>query len=197
MKQIKVLIGTITVITAQCLCVSTSNAQMYRASVNTVCVGTNSAGGLSYSGYGNRQIISQCASEQGITNLSGLHLVFDSKADALEVVQGTNNTVVCTPISFSGGVSVSKTNGTVTELLSFVFLEKSKVAEGTLRAREHISMNSSNQVTHFSLTGQLQFAQAASGTNGAMVCSGSLSVGSFGDEDRDERGDDGGDDHSD
>jgi len=189
MKQIKVIIGTITVITAQCLCVSTSNAQLYRAQVNTVCVGTNSAGGLSYSGYGNRQIISQCASEQGITNLSGLHLVFDSTADALEVVQGTNNTVICTPITFSGGVSVSKTNGTVTELLSFVFLENSKVADGTLRAREHISMNSSNQVTSFSLIGQLQFAQAANGTNGAMVCSGSLSVGSFG-EDEDDRGDD-------
>ena len=87
--------------------------------------------------------------------------------------------MVCTPITFSGGVSLSKTNQTATELLAFVFLDNNTQANGTLRAREQFSLNSSNQITHFSLIGQLQFAQAANGTNAAKIYSGSLSVGSF------------------
>jgi hypothetical protein len=187
MKKSKVIVGTIMLVAAQSAMISSSTAQeLYRASVNAVCVSTNSSGGLSYTGFGNRQIIAQCAAEQGITNKMGLRLVYDRAADALEVVQGTNNTVVCTPITFSGGVSVSKTNQTVTERLTFVFLENDKEADGTLRAREHFSFNSSNQITGFSLTGQLQFAQAANGTNAAMVYSGSLSAGSFFDRSHDE-----------
>ena len=187
MKKFNVLIGTVTLITAQCVMISTSTAQeLYRAVVNTVCVSTNSSGGLSYTGYGNRQIIGECADEHGITNRMGLRLVYNRTADALEVVRGTNNTVVCTPITFSGGVSLSKTNNTVTERLTFVFLENNTEANGTLRAREHFSLNSSNQLTHFSLTGQLQFAQAAKGTNAAKICSGGLSAGSFFDRDEDD-----------
>jgi hypothetical protein len=187
MKKSKVIIGTITLITAQCMLISTTIAQeLYRASVKTVCVSTNSSGGLSYTGFGNRQIIGQCAEEQGITNKMGLRLVYNRTADALEVVQGTNNTVICTPITFSGGVSLSKANQTVTERLAFVFLDNDKEADGTLRAREHFSFNSSNQITHFSLTGQLQFAQAAKGTNAAKIYSGSINAGSFFDHDHDE-----------
>jgi len=187
MKKSKVIISAITLIAIQSL-VSTSNAQLYKAVVSTVCVATNSSGGLSYTGYGNRQIINQCAVEQGITNHMGLRLLYDRTADALEVVKGTNTTPICTPITFSGGVSLSKTNHTVTERLAFVFLDNDKEADGTLRARERESLNSSNQITHFLLTGQLQFAQAAKGTNAAKIYSGSISAGSFfgGDEDEDE-----------
>src|SRR5262249_34495145 len=111
MKRIKVIIGIITVIATQSLVLSIVRAQeLYRAFVNTVCVSSNDAGGLSYSFFGNPQIIQQCADQEGITNQMGLRLVYDRTADALEVVQGTNNTVICTPISFSGGVSLSKTN---------------------------------------------------------------------------------------
>ena len=180
MKKFKVIIGTITFISAQTLVLSTCQAQeLYSAFVNTVCVSSNDAGGLSYAFFGNRQIIQQCADEQGITNRMGLRLVYDRTADALEVVQGTNNTVICTPVSFSGGVSLSKTNQTVRERLAFVFLEDSTEANGTLRARERYSLNSSNQLTHFALSGQLQFAQPASETNAAKIYSGSLSAGSF------------------
>ena len=188
----------IKVMVAQCVAISTARAQLYRARVNTVCVKTNSSGGLSYTEYGTRQIIDQCAQAQGITNETGLRLVFDRTAGALEVVRGTNNTVVCTPITFSGGVSLSKTNLTKTEWLTFVFLENNTQANGTLRATEHLSLNSSNQITHFSLTGQQQFAEAAKGTNAAMVCSGSLSAGSpFHRDDDDEGGDNQGEDHQD
>lgn len=179
MKKFKVLSGTITLLAGLSVVCGSANAQLYRASVHAVCVSTNSSGGLSYSGYGNRQIITQCAQEQGVTNLMSLRLVYDRTNDALEVVQGTNNTVICTPMTFSGGVSVSKTNQMVTERLAFVFLGKDTQADGTLRAREQLSLNSSNQVVHFFLSGQLQFASAANGTNAAMVCSGSLNAGSF------------------
>jgi len=190
MKKFKVITGTIVAIAAQFVMIATSKAQLYRADVSTVCVSTNSSGGLSYTKYGNRQIIEQCAGEQGITNLKDLRLVYDLTTDALEVVQGTNNTVICTPMTFSGGVSLSKTNQMVTERLAFVFLENDTEADGTLRATERLSLNSSDQVTHFSLSGQLQFAQAAQGTNEAKIYSGSVSAGSVrhGDDEGDDEG---------
>ena len=93
MKKFKVITAAITLVAAQFLVSTGESQELYRAFVNTVCVSTNSSGGLSYSGFGNRQI------------------------------------------------------------------------------------------THFSLSGNLQFAQAANGTNAAKIYSGSISVRSFFDHD--------------
>jgi len=171
-----------------CVSLSLATAQeLFKAEVNTRSVETNGTGGLSYSHFGNKQIIADAAANAGITNLSGLHLVYNQTADDLEVVMGTNNTVIATPITFSGGVSLSKTNGTVVERLSWVFLGTNTVAAGTLRATEYSHFGTSNELTHFSLIGQLQFAAPAEGTNGPTIYAGNISAGSFG------RGDDEGD----
>lgn len=157
---------------------SPANGQeLFKAEVSTRSVATNGSGGLSYSHYGNRQIIADAAAAAGVTNLNGLRLVYNKTSDALEVVMGTNNTVVATPITFSGGVSLSKTNGTVVERLSWVFLGTNTVAAGTLRATEYSHFGTSNELTHFALIGQLQFAKPASGTNGASIYSGNISAG--------------------
>ena len=164
-----------------CVSLSLATAQeLFKAEVNTRSVETNGTGGLSYAHYGNKQIIAEAAANAGITNLSGLHLVYNQAADNLEVVMGTNNTVIATPITFSGGVSLSKTNGTVVERLSWVFLGTNTVAAGTLRATEYSQFGTSNQLTHFALIGQLQFAAPAQGTNGPTIYAGSISAGSFG-----------------
>jgi len=174
-----------------CLGIGSGNAQeLFRANVSTTSVRTNNTGGLSYQRYGNKQIIADAAKAEGITNLSGLRLVYNKKADDLEVVSGTNNTVIATPFTFSGGVSLSKTNGTVLERLSWVFLGTNTTASGTLRATEHSRFGPSNELTHFSLTGQLQFATPAEKTNGAAVYSGNLAAGSLGRSDGDDDDDD-------
>src|SRR5262252_4653762 len=76
------------------------DTNLFRANVQLTCVTTNSSGNLVYERVGTWTFIKNCASELGITNLSGLSLVFDRSSSALEVVSGTNHMVLCTPLSF-------------------------------------------------------------------------------------------------
>ncbi len=186
MKKLRIHMMTAAVVAAPWLTATSGTAQeLYKVVVSAVTVATNSAGGLSYHGFGNGDIIRHCAAEQGLTNLHALRLVYDRTADALEVVTGTNHMVVCTPITFFGGVSVSKTNDTVRERLAWVFLENNPQASGTLRAREHYTFGPSNEVTHFNLSGRIDFAMAADPTNAARLYSGSISVAPHFDRDHD------------
>ncbi|HEV2391013.1 MAG TPA: hypothetical protein VG146_01485 [Verrucomicrobiae bacterium] len=186
MKKSNLLV--LAAVASSCLVIGPANAQqLFKAEVNTVSVMTNDSGGLSYSHYGNRQIISDAAAASGLTDLTGLRLVYNLTADDLEVVSGTNDTLIATPIAFSGGVALAKTNGTVVERLSWVFLGTNTVAAGTLRARETSHFGTSNELTHFSLIGSLQFASPASDTNGAAIYSGNISAGPFAGPDHDDR----------
>lgn len=150
--------------------------ELFKAQVETTAVETNGSGGLSYSHYGNRQILSAAADAAGLTNLVGLRLVYNQTADDLEVVMGTNNVVIATPITFNGGLSLSNSNGTVVERLSWVFLGTNATAAGTLRATEHLHFGTSNELTHFALIGRLQFANSDGGTNGPTIYSGTISA---------------------
>lgn len=158
--------------------VASSRAQeLVPAFVSAVAVSTNGTNGnLTFHPFGNRDIIRNCASSAGLTNLEGLRLVYDRTNETLDVVSGTNQTLVCTPATFSGGTSLSNTNGTVTQELTFVFWEGSTTANGTLSAIEH-TFTATNGMTFFSLKGQLQFAVPANGTNSTTIYSGSLIAG--------------------
>ena len=197
----------------QTIGVQSSRAQeLFKALLSATCISTNQNGALVYTHFGNQNLIDQCASDEGVTNTSGLSLVFNSKADALQVVASTNNTAVgtnhvivgtnqfliCTPLTFTDIVSLSGTNTNKVELLASVFVETNTVASGTLAAKELFHSNSSNQLTSFSLTGQIQYATTASGTNSPMIYRGVLLVGSEpgtgndGDNDADDNGGQGG-----
>ncbi|MBU6402208.1 MAG: hypothetical protein KGS61_17960, partial [Verrucomicrobia bacterium] len=52
------------------------------------------------------------------------------------------------------------------------------VANGTMAATECIAYDSSNQITSFRLTGRLQYAVPASGTNAPVIYNGILVAGS-------------------
>jgi hypothetical protein len=157
--------------------VSSGRAQeLVPAFLSAVAVSTNSTNGnLTYHSFGNRDIIRECASSAGLTNLQGLSLVYNRSNASLEVVSGTNQTLLCVPATFSGGTALSNTNGTTTQELTFVFWEGSTVANGTLSALEH-TFTLTNGMTFFSLKGQLQFS--AIGTNGPTIYTGSLVAGS-------------------
>jgi len=179
MKYSKLSLLTAALITP-CFGMGIVSAQdLLHAELNTRSVRTNDAGGLSYGHYGNHEVIEAAAAMAGVTNLSGLRLVYNRTNDDLEVVMGTNDTVIATPFTFSGGVSVSKTNGTVTERLSWIFLGTNTAPAGTLAATETSFFGVSNELTQFSLIGQVQFAEPASGTNGDAIYVGNLSVGPF------------------
>lgn len=146
------------------------------AFVSAVSISTNQTG-LTYHELGNRDLIRRCASEQGITNLTGLHLVYDRTADAVEVVRGTNNTLICTPLAFSNVTSLSNTNGTKIQRFAWVSWEGSTVANGTLVAYERITPATTNHPALFNLRGQLQFSVPASGTNSPAIYIGSINAG--------------------
>lgn len=167
-----------------------NSQEIYRAFVNEVCISTNASGQLVYRTIGNRNFIQKCAQDEGITNLTGLSLVFNRTANALQVVSGTNHDLICTPLSFSGGESLSNSNMTRVERLEFVYVGTNTLAGGTLFATER-----TNAFTGFRLTGRLQYATAAEGTNGPAIYSGTLFAGRlFSHRDRDDDDDDQGED---
>lgn len=152
----------------------------FNAVVNAVSISTNRVGNLTYHRFGNRDLIRECASEMGLTNLIGLHLVYDLNNDALEVVSGygTNRTLVCTPMTFSGGVFLSNATATKSERQAWVYWETNAIPGGTLTATERYGYGVSNQLVRFDLSGQLQFALPGNGTNAPTIYQGSLVAGS-------------------
>jgi len=190
MKKQNLLIVTAVASLLTSLGLQSSRAQQFKAVLSAVCISTNQEGGLVYRSFSNRNLIHDCAEEQGITNLTGLRLVFDLGNNALEVVRGTNQTAICTPLTFQDTVSLPNTNKTKVELLAAVFVETNTVASGTLAATERFSYGSSNQLTGFRLTGRIQYSVAASGTNSAKIYQGVVAAGALFREDDEHEGHD-------
>lgn len=179
MKRTKLFIAAAAIAVNQLGAVTTGNAQeFYKAFVSAVGISTNSNGDLTYHLFGNRDLIHSCASQMGLTNEMGLSVVYDRTADAVDVVSGTNKTVLCTPLTFGNGISLSNTNGTVIQRLAFVSWEGSAMANGTLAATERLAYSTNNTLVFFSLKGQLQFAVPSDGTNAPVIYRGSIVAGS-------------------
>jgi len=164
---------------------SSSAQPLFRAKFNVVAISTNQNGKLVYHPTSSRQLIRECASHQGITNLAGLQLVFDLSSNALEVVSGTNQTVVCTPFTFQDSVSLASTNKKKVERQAWVFVETNTVATGTLTATEQFTYGSSNQLTGYRLNGHIQYTVAQSGSNSSKIYRGVILAGSRSDQGED------------
>ncbi len=173
----KYLVVALAALSTQLIGAPASSAQdLFQVNLNAIGISTNLDGKLVYKEFDNRDLIRETASANGVTNLTGLSLVYDVEGSDVEVVSGTNNTVIGTPLTFSGGVSLTKTNGTAGQLLEYVYWDTNTVASGTLAAGEQIRYGSTNQITDYSLQGQLQFALPDNGTNGPAIYLGNISV---------------------
>lgn len=155
-------------------------AEDFNAFVDAVSISTNSAGNLVYRSFGNQKLIQGCASKMGIKSLKDLRLVFDLNADALEVVSGygTKQALVCTPLTFTGGVFLSDKNATRSERQAWVYWDGQTTPSGTLSATESYGYGVSNRLTSFSLSGELQFSLPGNGTNPPTIYQGSVTAGS-------------------
>ena len=154
------------------------NAQdLYHVNLNAIGISTNLDGKLVYKEFDNRDLVRETASAQGITNLTGLSLVYHVEGSDVEVVSGTNNTVIGTPLTFGGGISLNNTNGTEGQVLEYVYWDTNSVASGTLVAGERYHYGFTNQITDFRLQGQLQFALPDNGTNSPAIYIGHIEVG--------------------
>jgi len=177
MNQIKLTLLAAATVAAQLLLSSTGMAQpFYRANLETCTIATNQTGNLAYRSYGNRELIRDAAAQNGITNLSTLSVVYDQTADALEVVSGTNFTLISTPITFATGVALSNTNG-VTQRFGGVYCGTNTTPSGTLVAQQGAVPATAHRAATYSLQGQLQFAVLSSGTNSPVIYLGNVSVG--------------------
>src|SRR5262249_23627744 len=92
-----------------------TNTNMFPASFTGVCISTNQNGNLVYKLRRTSDLIRDCLAETGVTNPVGLSLVFNLASNSLQVVGGSNHTVLCTPLSFSGGLSLPNSNHTRVE----------------------------------------------------------------------------------
>ena len=179
MKRSTLIIMAVAALVAQLIGIQPLGAQQFfKASVNAVGVSTNHAGQFTQHPLRNHDLILQCAMEKGLTNLTGLSLVYNRTADAVEVVSGTNHTLVCTALTFANGTWLMNTNGTKVQRLAWVYWETNTTANGTLLATERYAYGPTNQLVFFSLNGQLQFAVPAAGTNGPVIYRGSIAAGS-------------------
>jgi hypothetical protein len=161
-------------------CNAQTNTNVFPARINLVCITTNATGGLVYERVKTAEFVEECALDMGVTNFSGLSLVFNRSNSSLEVVSRTNLTnvvVLCTPFSFEGGTSLTNSNGTRVELQAYVFLEASTNASGLLSATERLTYGTSNQLTSFGLRGEIYYS-FTDGTNSPTICRGTLLVGS-------------------
>ena len=157
-----------------------SAANLFPVTVNAVSVSTNQNGNLAYHSFNNWTIIHATAAEQGLTNLTGLAVVYNLDADNLQVVSGTNKTVLDTPLTFGGGVSLNNTNTTKVQRLTNVYWQTNQTSVGTMVAGESIHYGTNNLITSFSLAGQLQFALPGSGTNSPTIYYGFIRSSRYG-----------------
>jgi hypothetical protein len=166
--------------------VAQTNTNLFRARINVTCVSTNANGNLVYDRDNTSDFIEDFASGLGITNLTGFSLVYNLSNTTLQVVSGTNQTLIGTPLTFTNGLSLTNTNHTVVELQSNVRVGTNTAATGVLTATERFTFGTSNQLTSFSLIGRLSYIEPAVGTNPPAICRGTLLAGFVTHEDEDE-----------
>jgi len=153
-----------------------SRRNLYKAFLTADGVTTNDFGRLTGVFASNRDIIRRCANDSGMTNANNLTLVYDWDADALEVVNRVTGELLCSPIAFSGGLSLTNANGTTVERLAFIYLEGNGEAVGTLKGTERFRYDNDGNVIRFGFTARLQFASTGEGAR-SKIYSAFLSIG--------------------
>jgi hypothetical protein len=154
-----------------------TNTNLFPARISLVCITTNQNGELEYDRVKTAEFLEESATDLGITNITGLTLVFNRSNSSLDVINRTNLAVLSTPLSFEGGISLTNSNHTRVELETYVFFGTNTVASGSLSATERLTYGTSNQLTSFGLRGQLSYSYT-DGTNSPTICRGTLLVGS-------------------
>lgn len=166
--------------------VAQTNSNLVRASISVTCVSTNTNGNLIYDYNNTSDFIADFVTGLGITNLNDLSLVINLTNSSLQVVRGTNQTLVGTALTFTNGLFLMNSNQTVVELQSDIRVGTNTTATGVLTATEQFGHGASNDLASFSLFGQLSYIEPAVGTNPPSICRGKLIVfgkGEFEDND--------------
>ncbi len=152
------------------------SADLYKVNVSAICISTNDNGQLRSKPFTARDIIRDCADGQGITNLTGLTLVYNRDVDTVQVVNRTNGAVVCDFMAFDNGVAVANAAGTVRERVAFAYLQDQHNADGTIRGTERYVFDEHGAVIAFHFNGKLHIGTPATDSSRAKVYSGTFTT---------------------
>jgi plastocyanin len=103
-----------------------------------------------------KDLIAECASDHSL-NPADLAMVYDLDTDAIEVVRIDDGSIVCTIITFAGGVDLIATDGKRIDRQAFVFWEDSDEANGSMAGSELFTRGMNGQLLKFSFRGSIQF----------------------------------------
>ena len=86
-----------------------------------------------------------------------LSLVYDVQADAIEAVDRSNGSVVCTVATFVGGVTLSSPDGSRRERQAFVIFEDNDEPNGSMTGSERSTRGTGGELLKYSFRGSIQF----------------------------------------
>jgi hypothetical protein len=177
MKKILLLAATIVSLVATSSIAQTTNTNLVRAFISVTCISTNGTNDLVYDRIRTTEFIEEFATSLGITtNATNFSLVYNLTNRTLQVVSGTNQTLVGTALSFTNVLSITNADseGTVVEFQYNVRVWTNSAVTGTLTGTQRYG--ASNDFSSFLLTGRLAYVEPASGTNAPAICRGILVV---------------------
>jgi hypothetical protein len=150
-----------------------SPPELYKVNVDLVMSTTNLFGQLEFRNVGNREIIRGCIG--GITNQTGLSLVYNRTTDALQVVGGKNHALIGTSMSFVNMAALNTSNHKkLGDRLAWVYVNGNQQPNGTLKAIELYKTGNNRGSNCFFLDGELQFAEPANGTSTEKIFTGKI-----------------------
>jgi plastocyanin len=142
--------GSITVGT-----VSGTPQTAYLVNLTGQLLSTNATGSIAVTSMNNKGFIIDCANEKGL-NPTTLALVYDTQADAIEVVSRSDGSLVCTVATFVGGVALGTSDGKRRERQGLVFWEDYDGPKGSMAGTELSKRDTSGNVVTFSFRGSIQ-----------------------------------------
>lgn len=140
-----------------------SAQDQFRLTVQATCRAANDAGRPVTYVLTDRDIVRACLTNNGIgaTNIRQFKLVYnrgaDSNGDLIQVVNATNNAVVCTAFKVLFQKSIPTGNGAHTERLAFLYNAIHSDAIGSTTIQEQIYFRADGSPSRTLLIGRMQF----------------------------------------
>lgn len=132
----------------------------------------------------NKTLIREWAARAGVTDVSGLQLVFHRNADAnggdaIEVVDRDGSVVVTAfPMTFPEPAKASAKKGIIESRFAYVYnLYHSEFSRGTVIMNRVTTLDKQGGLKRFAVKGEMQWYEVPEGTNGLRICAGTFKAG--------------------
>jgi hypothetical protein len=154
--------------------------QQFNLAFRGICRTTNDSGRFITRVLTDREIIRQCAMDNGLgkTNLKQMALVYQKNADyngdLIQVINATNGNVICTPFRVLFQRSIPNDDGRRVERLAFLYNPIRTDSVGSAVLTEQAYLNSDGSLRRIVITGRMQFFDEVYNSNRFAVCTGTF-----------------------